>query len=196
VGGGLDLWELTVQPAGEEPVEVFALEVINCSDRGAPCDAHGIGLSYSPGASISGPADQTLEQTQEESNEPQFQQSQSVSPELTSVVSPPSSGTEQQQPVQSRPPAPTNLTATVNSDGSITLSWDAPDDDTVTGYQILRRRPWEGEGSMLVIVEDTGSTSTTFTDTNVTAGTRHTYRVKAINQAGLSGWSNYFKTDP
>ena len=39
------------------------------------------------------------------------------------------------------PPAPTNLTATVNADGSVTLSWDAPEDDSVTGYQILRRRP-------------------------------------------------------
>ena len=36
------------------------------------------------------------------------------------------------------PPAPTNLTATVNDDGSVTLSWEAPDDDSITGYQILR----------------------------------------------------------
>ncbi len=36
------------------------------------------------------------------------------------------------------PLAPTNLTATVNDDGSVTLSWVAPDDDSITGYQILR----------------------------------------------------------
>ena len=35
---------------------------------------------------------------------------------------------------QEAPPAPQNLTATVN--GSITLTWDAPDDNSVTGYQI------------------------------------------------------------
>ena len=32
------------------------------------------------------------------------------------------------------PPAPTNLTAAVNADGSVTLTWGAPDDDSVTGY--------------------------------------------------------------
>ncbi len=47
--------------------------------------------------------------------------------------------TNNTQDAQQPPPSPTNLTATVNADGSITLTWDAPDDDPVTGYQILRR---------------------------------------------------------
>ena len=81
-------------------------------------------------------------------------------------------------------PAPTNLTAVVNADGSVTLTWDAPDDDSVTGYLILRRRPYEGEKTLLVYVENTGSTATAFRDTDVTAGTQHVYRVKAINGAG------------
>ena len=70
------------------------------------------------------------------------------------------------------PPKPTNLTARVNGDDSITLSWEAPDDDSVTGYRILRRRPTQGEATLLVYVSDTGSTTTTWTDTNVTAGIR------------------------
>ena len=94
------------------------------------------------------------------------------------------------------PPAPTNLTATVNADGSVTLTWDASDDDSVTGYLILRRRPYEGERTLLVYVEDTGSTATTFTDTDVTAGTQHVYRVKAINEAGVGNQSNYVNVDP
>ena len=94
------------------------------------------------------------------------------------------------------PPAPTNLTATVNVDGSVTLTWDAPDDDSVTGYRILRRRPYEGERTLLVYVENTGSTATTFTDTDVTAGTQHVYRVKAINDAGAGGQSNYVNVYP
>ena len=94
------------------------------------------------------------------------------------------------------PPAPQNLTATINGDGSVTLTWDAPDDDSVTGYQILRRRPPLGENTLLVYVEDTGSTATTFTDTEVTAGVHHVYRVKAINSAGLSRWSNFARADP
>ncbi|WP_420624946.1 Calx-beta domain-containing protein [Candidatus Poriferisodalis sp.] len=94
------------------------------------------------------------------------------------------------------PSAPQNLAATVNNDGSITLIWDAPGDDSVTGYQILRRRPSEGENALLVYVTDTGSTATTFTDTDVTAGIRHTYRVKAINQAGLGTRSKRVQVVP
>ena len=93
------------------------------------------------------------------------------------------------------PPAPTNLTAVVNEDGSVTLTWEAPDDDSVTGYLILRRRPYEGEKALLVYVENTGSTATTFTDTDMTAGTQHVYRVKAINDAGVGGQSNYVNVD-
>ena len=94
------------------------------------------------------------------------------------------------------PPAPANLTAVVNPDGSVTLTWDAPDDDSVTGYLILRRRPYEGEKTLMVYVENTGSTATTFTDTDVTAGTQHVYRVKAINDAGAGAQSNYVNVDP
>ena len=94
------------------------------------------------------------------------------------------------------PAAPTNLTSVVNDDGTVTLGWDAPDDDSVAGYQILRRRPTMGEAKLLVYVADTGGTAITFTDTEVTASTRHVYRVKAINAAGLGKWSNYVRVEP
>ena len=84
----------------------------------------------------------------------------------------------------------------MNGDGSVTLTWDAPNDDSVIGYRVLRRRPTEGEKTLLVYVEDTGSTATVFTDTDVAVGIRHLYRVKAINVAGLSGWSNYVRAKP
>ena len=103
---------------------------------------------------------------------------------------------EEEEGPQEPPPSPRNLTAEVNDDGSITLTWDAPDDDSVTGYQILRRRPTEGEDDLLVYVEDTGSTATTFSDTSVKAGIRHVYRVKAINGTGLSQQSNYVNVEP
>ena len=84
----------------------------------------------------------------------------------------------------------------MNSDGSITLSWDAPDDDTITGYQILRRRPTEGEKTLLVYVEDTESTAANFNDKEVMTGARYVYRVKAINEAGLSNRSNFVRAEP
>ena len=45
-------------------------------------------------------------------------------------------------------------------------------------------------------VNDTGGTDTSYTDTNVTESVRHVYRVKAINPAGLSEWSNYDRATP
>ena len=38
----------------------------------------------------------------------------------------------------------------MNGDGDVVLSWEAPEDDSITGYQILRRRPTEGEDTLLV----------------------------------------------
>ena len=93
------------------------------------------------------------------------------------------------------PPAPSGLTTRLGT-RSVTLNWQVPDDDSVTGYQILRRRPQMGEDTFLVYVKNTGSTATTFTDRVVTAGTRHVYRVKAINAAGLSEWSNAARVVP
>ena len=94
------------------------------------------------------------------------------------------------------PPAPRNLTAVVNADGSIILSWEAPGDDSITGYQILRRRPTLGEDTLLLYVADTESTATTYTDTNVTQGVQHVYRVKAINAAGTGPVSNFVNVTP
>ena len=48
---------------------------------------------------------------------------------------------EELEELQEPPPAPQNLTATVNEDGSIDLTWDAPEDDSITGYQTLHRQP-------------------------------------------------------
>ena len=113
----------------------------------------------------------------------------------TPVTGDKSSPTGKEDP-QNPPPAPKNLTATANSDGSVTLSWEAPDDDSVTGYQVLRRRPREGEKTLLVHVNDTGSTATEYTDRDVTADVLHAYQVKAINPAGLSGRSNFDNVTP
>ena len=94
------------------------------------------------------------------------------------------------------PPAPRNLTAVVNGDGHIVLSWDAPDDDSITSYRILRRRPTLGEDTLLVYVADTQRPAATYTDTDITTGVQHVYRVKAINAAGTGPVSNYVNVTP
>ena len=85
------------------------------------------------------------------------------------------------------PGAPENLTAVENADGSVTLTWDAPGDDSVTGYRILRRNADAdaGEPSVSNYVPDTGSDATSYTDTDVAANTNYVYRVRAINEAGV-----------
>ena len=114
---------------------------------------------------------------------------------LTSEGTEAVASSEPENPVEP-PPAPQNLVATVNSDGSVTLTWEAPDDDGITGYRILRRRPTEEEDTLLVYVADTESTATTYTDTNVTAGVQHAYRVMAINGAGAGPVSNFVNVTP
>ena len=98
--------------------------------------------------------------------------------------------------IEETPSAPQNLVATENDDGSVTLTWNQLDDDSITGHQILRRRPSEGENALSVYVADTGSTATTYTDTDVTAGVKYVYRVKAINAAGVGKRSKKVEVTP
>ena len=90
------------------------------------------------------------------------------------------------------PPAkPTGLSATASHD-EVTLTWDDPNDDTITGYVILRRnRDTDAEGEFTNLVEDTGSAATTYTDDTVAAETPYTYRIKAINEHGTSERSRW-----
>ena len=164
-----DLWEITVEPASDAAVSVSLLLPQACDETGAICTSDGRPLSVSIATIVLGPAQEAEEPDQQEPEEEQ---------------------PEEEQP-QEPPPAPPNLTGVANSDGSIILSWDAPDDDTITGYQILRRRPTLGEDELLILVADTGSTATSYTDTEATPQVRHTYRVKAINPAGVGKRSNY-----
>ena len=94
------------------------------------------------------------------------------------------------------PPArPTGLSATASHD-SVTLTWDDPGDDSITGYVILRRvRENDVGGEFSELVPDTGSTATTYTDDTVVAGITYTYRIKAINGAGTSERSRWFHID-
>ena len=93
------------------------------------------------------------------------------------------------------PAAPTNLMGGMNADGSITITWTAPQDDTVTGYEILRRRPRENEPQLLSHVQNTGSAETAYTDTDTGQNTLYVYCVKAINVSGAGPRSNYVNVE-
>ena len=93
------------------------------------------------------------------------------------------------------PDKPTGLEATA-SNGQVMLTWDDPDDDSITSYVILRRvRVNDQGGDFSVLVANTGSATTTYTDGEVAASTTYTYRIKAINGAGTSERSRWYHID-
>ena len=89
------------------------------------------------------------------------------------------------------PAAPTGLTATAVGSPRIDLRWRASSGGSggaVTGYRIEISD--NGVSGWSTLVSDTRSTSTTYSDTGLTPGTRRFYRVSAINRAGVGSPSN------
>ena len=90
------------------------------------------------------------------------------------------------------PAKPTGLTGTTTHE-LVTLGWDEVVDSTITGYQVLRwQRGVHSVGDFQVHVDDTGSSDNSYVDSNVEAGARYVYRIKARNAGGLSPRSNYY----
>ena len=84
---------------------------------------------------------------------------------------------------------PTNLVAQSTSSTQINLSWNTPINATqnaVNGYKI--EQDVSCDGSFIVISANT--TSTTYSNTGLNAGTCYAYRVSALNSAGVSVPSN------
>ena len=89
------------------------------------------------------------------------------------------------------PGAPTGLTATASGGTQIDLAWTAPADNggrVIEGYQILYSDDGGTSGS--VLVADTQSTDTTYSDTTLSGGETRHYRVSAINSIGTGATSN------
>ena len=83
-----------------------------------------------------------------------------------------------------KPGAPTGVTATADGQTQIDLSWTAPSDDggaDITGYKI--EVSTDGS-SWSDLVANTGTTTTGYSHSGLTAGTTRHYRVSAINSAG------------
>jgi len=88
----------------------------------------------------------------------------------------------------SKPSSP-SLSAKVISETQINLTWNRPSDggSDITGYKIEVK---ENSGSYSVLDDNTKSTSTTFSHTNLTPDTKYTYKVSAINSLGTGSSSN------
>lgn len=96
-----------------------------------------------------------------------------------------------QQPTLS---SPTNLSGSVSAEG-ITLTWVAPA-GAVDGYEILRRRPLQGEIELTTLVDNTGGSAVSYTDTSATTlGEQYIYRVKTIRGNERSAASDPVQVD-
>ena len=101
----------------------------------------------------------------------------------------------QEEQTAEPPDRPSGLSAAAFHD-QVTLTWDNPQDDSITGYVILRRnRDTDAEGHFDELAPDTGTAATTYTDGAVAAETPYTYRIKAINQHGTSERSRWLHID-
>ena len=90
-------------------------------------------------------------------------------------------GDDNSQPRSTNPPAkPQNLLAAAMHN-SVSLFWDNPNDDSITGYQILRG---PDAANLTVLTNDTGDKNTSYTDDTVTAETTYVYAVRARNANG------------
>ena len=118
----------------------------------------------------------------------------------TPTLTPTTTSTPTPEPVIAPAPEdlrPTGLTVSLVQN-KVTLSWAAPAEDaeSVDGYKILRRRPFEGESTLATLVADTESTATAYTDATANeAGVRYVYRVKALRGDEVSLWSNFDRID-
>lgn len=87
------------------------------------------------------------------------------------------------------PDNPTNLQVKPISSTQIDLLWSAPeDDDSITGYKV-EVRTIDNE-SYSTVVDNTESTDTTYSHTDLIPETTYIYRVSGINDVGIGKPSN------
>ena len=72
--------------------------------------------------------------------------------------------------------------------GRVTIGWDAPEDDSITGYRILRRVQWGAEETL---VGDTGRGVTGWVDRQVLPDTAYAYRLQALHDGRPGTRSRY-----
>jgi hypothetical protein len=87
----------------------------------------------------------------------------------------------------SAPAAPSGLSATAASSSQINLTW-TDSDNTETGFKI--ERCTGAECSDFELIATVGMNATSYSNTDLTASTSYSYRVRAYNTTGDSEYSN------
>ncbi len=103
---------------------------------------------------------------------------------------PPSTSVVYTTPSVSDPPANLVVTMTGTQNSAVRLDWSTPGNThgyNVIGYQIERN---DNGGGWTVIIANSGTTLTAYTNTGLTGGILYEYRVSAITAVGVSAPSN------
>lgn len=87
------------------------------------------------------------------------------------------------------PSIPTNLTATVNSDTQITLTWSEPANNgsTITGYTVQYKKNADSTWTTWATNAETDRSAPI---TGLTGSTLYNFRVAAVNGIGTGDWAN------
>ena len=86
-------------------------------------------------------------------------------------------------PALATPAAPAGLTATPTA-SSITLTWNNPNNATITRYQYRERPSYDNNWWCWSGIWNSGAATTTVTVPKLVAGTTHRIQVRAVNAAG------------
>ena len=92
------------------------------------------------------------------------------------------------------PERPADLQASASHD-SVTLTWTASTDDTVTHYAVLRRDRNADDAGVFEVIESNAGPGASYTDDSVSPEGSYVYRVKAVSPTGVSQWSSYARAD-
>ena len=117
-----------------------------------------------------------------------------VPPVIFSPAQPPPMVSKAPTPAPTAVPPRTGPGTAEATKSTVWVTWTAPDDPTVTGYRIWRRVS-ELSGPLMLLVEDTGNTTTAFLDDqNIKLARTYVYRIQAINEIGLGQQSPRIQT--
>ena len=83
------------------------------------------------------------------------------------------------------PAAPAGLRA-IGDDQSVILSWDDPENSSITGYEYRTRRAGVAWGAWTAIA-NSGADTTSHTVTGLDNGTEYRFKLRAVNAGGKSG---------
>ena len=91
------------------------------------------------------------------------------------------------------PNAPTSLTASEDTQGQVSLNWNAPTEgETLTGYKVYRYRWTSGasDSCKTITIATLDADTTSYTDSSPAAEVFYEYHVRAYNDKGRSTISN------